>query len=99
MDISRFIESAALLVVLLNPFLLAVYLLTVIRELSRQTFAWIMIRAATIAGVVFIAFAWLGDMFFADVLHVRYAAFLLFGGIVFIIIGIRFVFEGPQAIW
>ena len=48
--------------------------------------------------LIFCFFAVAGDVFFSDVLQVRFAAFLLFGGIIFIIIGVRFVFEGPGAV-
>ena len=91
-------KSATLLLVLLNPFLLAVYLLGIIRDLNLATFFWVMLRAALISGIVFVCFAWLGDFIFADVLQVRFSSFLVFGGIVFLIIGVRFVFQGPDAV-
>ena len=98
MHIAVFIKSSTLLLVLLNPFLLAVYLLNIMRELSLGTFAGVIMRAALISSVVFVCFAVLGDFIFTDVLQVRFAAFLIFGGIIFIIIGVRFVFEGPRAV-
>lgn len=92
------IKHALLLFVLLNPFLLAIYLLNLVRELDLKTFARVVSAGAFIAAAVFFPFAWLGDRIFTDVLQVRFAAFLIFGGIVFLIIGLRFVFEGPHAI-
>ena len=92
------VKSATLLLVLLNPFLLAVYLLGIIRDLKLAAFSWVMFRAAVISGIVFVCFAWLGDYIFADVLQVRFSSFLVFGGIVFLISGIRFVFQGPEAV-
>ncbi len=98
MNTAEISEAATLLLVLLNPFLLAVYLLGIIRELRFGEFCGVMVRGAIISGVVFITFAVLGDYVFTDILHVRYAAFLVFGGVVFLIVGIRFVFQGPHAV-
>jgi len=92
------VKHALLLFVLLNPFLLAIYLLNLVRELDLGTFVRVVSTGAAIAAAVFFPFAWLGDRIFTDVLQARFAAFLIFGGIVFLIIGLRFVFEGPYAI-
>jgi len=91
-------KHALLLFVLLNPFLLAIYLLNLMRELDLKTFVRVVSTGSFIAAAVFFPFAWVGDRIFTDVLQARFAAFLIFGGIVFLIIGIRFVFEGPHAI-
>jgi len=93
-----FFESALLLVVLLNPFLMSVYLLELFQQLSRPAFAAVMIRAALISVGVFLLFAVAGDAIFRDVLQVRFGAFLIFGGIVFLTIAVRFVQEGGSAI-
>jgi len=98
MTTSQFFASLMLMLVLLNPFLLVVYLLDVVRELDSTTFVKVLIRGGIISIVVFVGFAWLGDMIFTDLLQVRFSAFVLFGGIVFLIIGLRFVFVGPDAI-
>lgn len=92
------IRSFTLLVVLLNPFLMAVYLLPLIRGLETQTFARVLLRGGVISIIVFSLFALLGDAVFEDVLQVRFAAFLIFGGLVFILIALRFMFRGPEAI-
>ena len=93
-----FFESAVLLVVLLNPFLMSVYLIELIEQLSRPAFTAVLIRATLISGVIFSLFAVAGDTVFRDVLQVRFAAFLIFGGIVFLVIAVRFVQEGGAAI-
>ena len=90
-------KHALLLLVLLNPFLLAIYLLNQMRELDLKTFVRVVSAGAMIAAAVFFPFAWLGDAIFTNVLQARFAAFLIFGGIVFLVIGLRFVFEGPRA--
>jgi len=92
------IKHALLLFVLLNPFLLAIYLLNLVRDLDLKTFTHVVSAGAFIAAAVFFPFAWVGDAIFTNVLQARFAAFLIFGGIVFLIIGLRFVFEGPHAI-
>jgi small neutral amino acid transporter SnatA (MarC family) len=57
-----------------------------------------MLRAACISAGVFIVFAAVGDAVFTDVLQVRFAAFLIFGGLIFLIVAYRFVFQGPAAV-
>ncbi len=98
MNADAFFASVAFMLVLLNPFLLAIYLLEVIRKTTFFEFTRIMIRATAISGGVFLVFAIAGDYVFSDVLQVRFASFLVFGGIVFLLIGLKFVFEGPDAI-
>lgn len=98
MDVRAFIDSYLLLFVLLNPFLLSIYLLDLISDLDVGTFYRRLIGAALISFPVFGAFAVVGDAIFSRVLQVRFAAFLIFGGVVFLVIGIRYVMLGSQAI-
>ncbi|MBX3234104.1 MAG: MarC family protein [Labilithrix sp.] len=91
-------KSFLLLFMLLNPFLMSVYLLDLIHDLRVATFVRVLARGAVIAGSAFCFFAWTGDAIFSDYLQVRFASFQVFGGIVFLIIGVRFVFEGVQTI-
>lgn len=93
-----FIKAASLLFVLLNPFLMSVYLVTFIRELDARDFTRVMRRAHLVALAVFSLFAVAGDRLFEDVLQVRFASFLIFGGLVFLLIGIRSVFSGTTAL-
>ncbi|HVS63480.1 MAG TPA: MarC family protein [Thermoanaerobaculia bacterium] len=95
---SEFVRSASLLLVLLNPFLLSVYLLDLVRTLDSASFARVLTRATVIATVVFIVVSWLGERLFTQILQVRFASFLLFGGVIFPLVGIRFVLEGPAAL-
>lgn len=96
--IEQFTESAILMVVLLNPFLMSIYLIGLFRQLTRPVLASVLARAALISGAMFALFAVAGDTIFRDVLQVRFAAFLIFGGIVFLVIAVRFVQEGGDAI-
>ncbi|MFO7871197.1 MAG: MarC family protein [Kiritimatiellia bacterium] len=92
------IRSSALLLVLLNPFFLIIYLIDVVQKLDRQQFARVLVRAGFIATAVFWVFAILGDAVFSNVMHAEFASFQIFGGIVFLIIGLQFVFRGPTTI-
>jgi len=91
-------KSAALLLVLLNPFLLIIYLTDVVQKLDQATFNRVLIRACAISVAVFCCFAILGDAVFVRLMQVEFASFQIFGGIVFLLIGLQFVFRGPTAI-
>ena len=95
---SDFFKSSALLFVLLNPFLVVVYLIDVMQKLERRQFRQVMIRASLIASAVFCFFAILGDAVFSDIVQARFASFQIFGGLVFLLIGLQFVYRGPLAI-
>ena len=92
-----FIASFVLLFALLNPFLMSIYLLDLITDLPAKDFARVLARGALISAGVFSLFAWGGDAIFSDYLRVRFASFQVFGGIVFLLIGVRFVFSGADS--
>jgi len=94
----NYLKSTVLLLVLLNPFLLIVYLIDVVEKLDRKQFSKVLIRAGLIATAVFWFFAVLGDTVFSDVMQAEFSSFQIFGGIVFLLIGLQFVFRGPTAI-
>jgi len=98
MDIQIFISSLMLLLMLLNPFLLILYLVDLVQDLDMGEFSRVMFRAGMISSGVFSAFALLGDVIFEDLLQARFASFQIFGGIIFLLIGIQFVFTGPDAL-
>jgi small neutral amino acid transporter SnatA (MarC family) len=56
------------------------------------------VRAGLIAGAVFCCFAILGDAIFSRVIQAEFASFQIFVGLIFVLIGIQFVFRGPTAI-
>jgi small neutral amino acid transporter SnatA (MarC family) len=95
---SDFASSTTLLLVLLNPFLMSVYLAPLIRELDQRTFTRVIVRGSLISGPDFFAFALIGDAVFTDVLQARYAAFQIFGGLIFVMVGFRFVTGGAESI-
>ena len=88
------IKSASILFILLNPFLMSIYLISLIRNLSTPDFSRVMARAHMISVVCFVIFALAGDSVFENIFKVRFASFLVFGGIIFLLIGIRAVFSG-----
>jgi small neutral amino acid transporter SnatA (MarC family) len=92
------LKPALLLFVMLNPFLLSIYLRDLFEDLDRKVFNRVMVRASIIAGAVFLLFAGVGDRIFSDLMGVRFAAFQIFGGVVFGIIGLGYVFRGPETL-
>ena len=93
-----FFKSTTLLLTLLNPFLVIIYLVDVVQKLKQKQFHRVLVRAALIAITVFCSFAILGDTIFTGLMQVEFASFQIFGGIIFLLIGIQFVFRGPAAI-
>jgi small neutral amino acid transporter SnatA (MarC family) len=93
-----YLRSFLLFFALFNPFLMSIYLLELIRGLPTKTFVRVLARGSLISTCVFILFAWGGETFFRDYLQVRFASFQIFGGIVFLMIGLRYVFAGADAI-
>lgn len=83
---------------LLNPFLLSLYLLDLIVRLPARVFLRVLARGVAIGGLVFSLFVASGDALFSRMLHVDFAAFQIFGGLLFLLVGMRFFFDGPDAI-
>lgn len=83
---------------LLNPFLIIVYLIDIVEKLDRRQFTSVIVRGGLIATAVFLCFAILGDVVFSSVVQAEFASFQIFGGLVFLLIGFQFVFQGPTAI-
>lgn len=95
---SEFLRVSILLFMLLNPFLLVVYLMDVFEKVPPATFRKVIARAGLISFTVFSVFAIIGDALFTQVLQADFASFQMFGGVVFLVIGLRFVFQGNAAI-
>jgi len=91
-------SSITMLLVLLNPFLIIVYLIDIVKKKSKAIFIKVMIRAGLISSVVFCSFALLGDTIFDKVFNASFASFQIFGGIIFLLTGIQFVFRGGSSI-
>lgn len=95
---SDLFSAAVLLFVILNPFALSVYLIDIFRGNSPRIVASIVIRAAIISGVVFGVFAYSGEAVFTRVLQVRFAAFQVFGGLLFLLVALRFMLSGSATL-
>ncbi len=94
----EFVRSVSILLALLNPFLVIVYLVDAVQSLDNRTFRSVLIRAGLIAAVVYSVFAVAGDVIFTSIIQAEFASFQIFGGIVFLAIGLQFVFKGPTTI-
>lgn len=95
---NQFVESILLLFVLLNPFLIIVYLIDIVKTKTSVVFRKVLIRAGLISYIVFTLFAILGDTIFNVFFNASFASFQIFGGVVFLLIGLQFVFKGGAAI-
>ena len=93
-----FLKSTGLMLVLLNPFLVIVYLVDAVKKLDRRQFRGVLIKAGLIAAPIFCCFVLLGSAIFTDIIHAEFASFRIFGGIVFLVIGLQYVFRGTTAI-
>jgi len=94
----QFVKSSVLLFVILNPFLMTIYLIPVAQKLKPPEFRRVLLHAGLISSLVFAFFAWTGDLVFTNLLQVNFASFLIFGGAVFLFIGLRFVLTGPETV-
>lgn len=83
---------------LLNPFLLIVYFFEILPKISAKQFLAALIKSSLISIFVFSLFAFLGDIIFAKILQAKFASLQIFGGIIFLLIAIQFVFKGTSAI-
>jgi small neutral amino acid transporter SnatA (MarC family) len=44
------------------------------------------------------AFAWAGEAVFSEILQIRFAAFQVFGGVLFLVLALRFMLTGSQTL-
>ncbi|KHV15680.1 MarC family protein [Acinetobacter baumannii] len=95
---SPFISTFILFFSLLNPFLMSIYMIGLIRHTETRVFNKALIQGSLIAYVVFLLFAWGGEAIFNRYLNVRFESFLIFGGLIFLVIGYRYVFQGADTI-
>lgn len=95
---SPFISTFILFFSLLNPFLMSIYMIGLIRHTETRVFNKALIQGRLIAYVVFLLFAWGGEAIFNRYLNVRFESFLIFGGLIFLVIGYRYVFQGADTI-
>ena len=95
---SSYIHAFALFFSLINPFLMSIYMIGMIRNSEAKVFNHALIQGSLIAFLVFIFFAWGGEAIFSHYLNVRFESFQIFGVIIFLVIGYRYVFHGADTI-
>lgn len=95
---SPYLSTFILFFSLLNPFLMSIYMIGLIRHTETKVFNKALIQGSLIAYVVFLLFALGGEAIFNKYLNVRFESFLIFGGLIFLVIGYRFVFQGADTI-
>jgi small neutral amino acid transporter SnatA (MarC family) len=83
---------------LLNPFLVIIYLLDLVKKQSVYIFSKNLFKASIFSAFVFSVFAILGDSIFQNIVKAHFASFQIFGGIIFLLIGIQFIMKGNSAI-
>lgn len=81
--VSPYLHSFALFFSLLNPFLMSIYMIGLIRHSETKVFNKALIQGSLIAYIVFMLFAWGGEAIFSKYLNVRFEAFQIFGGLIF----------------
>ena len=91
-------KTFLLILILINPFLMMIYLLDLYQELDRKAFFLIISKAILISTIIFISFGFFGDLIFESVLQTRFASFQIFGGIIFLFIAVQFVFQGDKVL-
>lgn len=96
--LTSYIHAFALFFSLINPFLMSIYMIGMIRNTDVKIFSKALIQGSLIAFFVFIFFAWGGEAIFSRYLNVRFESFQIFGGIIFLVIGYRYVFHGADTI-
>lgn len=95
---SHFLNNVLFFFLLFNPFLMSIYLIDLIKDVSPKRFSIILLRATIISSCVFIPVALIGEPLFDRYLFARFSSFQIFGGIVFVVIGLRFMFHGADSI-
>jgi small neutral amino acid transporter SnatA (MarC family) len=90
---SPYIHAFALFFSLLNPFLMSVYMIGMIRNTDAKLFNKALIQGCLIAFIVFILFAWGGENIFSRYLNVRFESFQIFGGSIFLSLVIVMFFK------
>ena len=92
------LKSIILMIMLLNPFLLIVYLFEIIQKMTPREFLNVLVKGGIISVIVFIIFSILGEPIFSYIFQAKFASLQIFGGVIFLLIGIQFVFKGTSAI-
>lgn len=82
------------LLVLINPFAQVLYMWEVMQNMSWRQFSGTYFRASVLSFGVFAFFAVTGDFLFKTVFHVQLDTFEIFGGLIILLIALRYFTEG-----
>jgi len=91
------ISSGASFLAILNPFALSLYLWSLMSSIERAAFFRVLIQATVVSLAIFCAFAILGERML-EMLGIDAGALRLFGGVVFLIIALKYVSQGYRAV-
>lgn len=94
MDLVLFVSFLAVL----NPFALFIYLQPLMKDLTKKNFAYVLFKASITSFLIFALFALTGNFIFANILHIKFEAFRIFGGIILFSIGFLFIVKGQRAV-
>lgn len=87
-----------LLLVLLNPIVTFIYLQPVIRKMSHKDLMRVLLRGSLAALLVFWLFSLGGNVFFKDILQVRFDSFRIFGGIIIAYFAFAMIAQGRDSL-
>jgi len=88
------LKLATYLLVLINPFSQVLYMWDLMKELSWREFASVYARATLLSFGVFAFFSLTGDLLLVHVFQVRTDALRVFGGLIMLMIALRFFTHG-----
>lgn len=83
--------------VLLNPFALFMYLNPIAKDLNRKDFSKVLLKAAGLSLVIFLAASLFGRFIFENFLFINFSSFKIFGGIVITTYALIFIIQGKKS--
>jgi multiple antibiotic resistance protein len=84
--------------VLINPIVMFIYLQPVIRRLPQKTLGRVIAHGSLVAFTVFFVFALVGNVFFKDILQIKFDSFRIFGGLIIAYFSIAKIAQGRTSI-
>ena len=91
------LKPVVYLLVLLNPFAQVIYVWDLMKEKTGGGFPAIYGRASLLTYGVFLLFAFTGEWLLEDVFQVALGSFQVFGGLIMVAIGYRYILDAGKA--
>lgn len=82
------------MLIILNPFAQLLYLSDLINQVSTPKFTIVHFKATLLSAGVFILFFLFGEILLHEVFQVRFSSLQIFGGVIMLLIGYRYVADG-----